>query len=150
MAKWLALAFALGMSCSQLHAQTDWFTVSGNPLDPAVDTVQVDPVAVSASNGRKTMKVRVSRAGPRISSQGVPYRSFEAQVVFDCRARTARYLTAAFYMAPSWQGPSHRTTDYTGNARPMSFRDIEPNPSERILSAACPTELGLFASRQVI
>ena len=119
------------------HAQSNWFTVVGNPTDPAADTVEVDPVAIRVEGDSKTMNVRVSRAQPRRNWEGVPYRSYESEVTFDCRARRADYRRASFYAEPLWQGTSHRTTDYTNDPRPMLFRDMKPNPTGRLVRAAC-------------
>jgi hypothetical protein len=140
--KWLVLW--LGLTCAQLRAQqqSPWFTITGDPRDASVDTVEVDPVAVSAAGDRKTMNVRVNRARERLNWEGVPYRSYESQVVFSCRAKKAEYLVATFYMAPLWQGMPHKTTDYADNPRPMLFLDVVPNPTERIVRAACGTRSG--------
>lgn len=140
MEKWLVLS--LGLVCSQPHAQTAWFTVTGNTRDPSVDTVEVDPVAVSVQGEYRTMKVRVSRSRQRVNWEGVPYRSYHSQVVFDCRARKGEYIVATFYMEPLWQGAPHTTTDYVTNPRPMLFKDMAPNPTERIVRAACRMKTG--------
>jgi hypothetical protein len=131
---WFALLGLVGASAA---AQADWFTVAGNPDDPTVNTVQVDPVAIKVAGARRTMNVRVSRSQDRANWEGVPYRSYEARVVFDCRARKADYRLARFYMEPLWQGEAHKETDYSDNPKPMRFLDVEPNPTERIVRAAC-------------
>jgi hypothetical protein len=135
LAKWLVCVGLL--ACATAHAQPQWFTVTGNPQDVAVNTVQVDPVALSASGDLKTMNVRVSRSTQRLNWEKLPYRSYESQVVFDCRARKASYVAATFYMEPLWRGQPHKTTDYVDSPRPMLFLDIEPNPTTRIIRAAC-------------
>ncbi|RYY95237.1 MAG: hypothetical protein EOO24_23230 [Comamonadaceae bacterium] len=137
-------ALLVGALCAQVWAieKTIWFTVIGNPNAPDVDTVQVNPVAIASTPERKTMYVRVSRAAQRNNWEGVPYRSYESQVAFDCRARKASYLIASFYMAPLWAGDPHNTTDYTDKPRPMLFRDVEPNPTQRIVRAACRNSTG--------
>ncbi|WP_077000335.1 surface-adhesin E family protein [Variovorax sp. KK3] len=127
----------LGLFCMAANAQTGWFTVTGNPADASVDTVQVNPVAIATDWPLKTMLVRVSRAEERRNWEGVPYRSYESRVRFNCRARKAHYLYATFYMAPLWQGEPHQRTDYDANPRPMLFLDAQPNPTERIVRAAC-------------
>jgi hypothetical protein len=40
-------------------------------------------------------------------------------------------------MAPLWQGEAHKATDYSNNPRPMRFLDMVPNPTDRIIRAAC-------------
>ncbi|SCK06565.1 hypothetical protein VAR608DRAFT_0070 [Variovorax sp. HW608] len=121
----------------QPPAPTRWFTVTGNPADASVDTVQVDPVATKVEGQFKTMSVRVSRARQRLNWENVPYRSYESTVVFDCRARKAGYAFATFYPQPLWQGAPSKSTDYSDRPQPMLFREIEPNPTQRIIRAAC-------------
>ena len=127
----------LGLACLAANAQAAWFTVTGNAADPSVDTVQVDPVAIDTDWPMKTMLVRVSRAQDRTNWEGVPYRSYESRVRFNCRARKAHYLQASFYLQPLWQGEPHQRTDYAGNPMPMLFMSAQPNPTERIIRAAC-------------
>ncbi|KWT65651.1 hypothetical protein APY03_7428 [Variovorax sp. WDL1] len=83
------------------------------------------------------MNLRVSRSRDRANWEGVPYRSYDARVAFDCRAKKAEYRFARFFMAPLWRGEPHKTTDYSNNPRPMLFIDMEPNPIDRIIRAAC-------------
>lgn len=134
MRRWFVL---FGLFACQVQAQSPWFTVTGNPADPAVDTVEVDPVAVRADGALKTMNVRVSRAAERRNWDGLPYRSYESRVVFDCRARKASYVEATFYPVPLWRGSPKATVDYGANPQPMLFRDVEPNPTQRLIRAAC-------------
>lgn len=118
--------------------QATWFTVMGDAADPSVDTIEVDPSPLSVTDGAQTMRVRVSRSGPRKSWDGVPYRSYESEVVFDCANKKARYASVVFYMEPLWQGDSHNTSVYTKDKpRWMVFRDVNPNPSQQIIRAAC-------------
>lgn len=118
--------------------QSSWFNVMGDAANPAVDTIEVDASPIADAAEAQTMRVRVSRAKPRDSWDGVPYRSYEAQVVFDCANRKARYSSIVFYRLPLWQGISHNTSTYSrDDPRWMLFRDVEPNPTERIIRAAC-------------
>ncbi|HSV51288.1 MAG TPA: surface-adhesin E family protein [Burkholderiaceae bacterium] len=127
------------LACSTAaSAQTPWLTISGAPENPAVNTVQVDPVPVDRAEGLRTMRVRVSRSAQRTSWDGVSYRSYESSVLFDCRENTARYLFISFYTQPGWKGEPHQGVDYSkGPPRWMEFREVEPNPTARILHAAC-------------
>lgn len=130
----------LGLLCAGVAAQAAevaWFTVAGNPADHAADSVQVDPVAIKITGERRIMNLRVNRSQDRANWEGQPYRSYDARVAFDCRARTAEYHFARFYMTPLWQGEAHKTTDYSKNPRPMRFLDMAPNPTDRIIRAAC-------------
>lgn len=139
MTKWLIglLAGAIASVAVASPSPSAWFTVAGNPRDPAVNTVEVDPVALRNEGEVKTMNLRVSRSALRNNWEGVPYRSYHSKVAFNCRARKAQYMVATFYMEPLWQGEPHQTTDYAATPRPMLFRDMEPNPTERIVRAAC-------------
>jgi len=133
--KWIG---ALVLVCAAaVQAQSNWFTVAGNPNDPNVDTVQVDPVAVYREDAARVMSVRVSRATPRRNWEGVGYRSYHSEVVFDCRTRRAHYRQASFYAEPLWRGEAHTRTDYTNDPKPMLFKDMAPNPTQRIVRAAC-------------
>jgi hypothetical protein len=134
LARWFLL---LSFGWTGAFAQAVWFTVAGDPDNEAVNTVQVNPVSVESGPGLRTMKVRVSRSAPRTSWDGVPYRSYVSAVLFDCPKGTARYLTLTFYMQPGWKGEPHRTVDYGDPPRWMEFRDVTPNPNERIRRAAC-------------
>ncbi len=139
MRRWLVL---LSLAGCNAQAETQWFTVTGNPADASVDTVQVDPVATKTAGQFRTMNVRVSRKMQRFNWEQVPYRSYESRVVFDCRARKASYVYATFYPMPLWQGPPNKTSDYAASPPPMLFRDVEPNPTDRIIRAACPVLAG--------
>jgi len=124
--------------CTLASAQTNWFTVLGDRGDPAVNTIEVDPAPISVSESLRTMRVRVSRSVERVSWDGVPYRSYVSEVVFDCTNRKARYTSLSFYRRPLWAGESHNTSVYTrGNPRAMLFVDVHPNPTARIIRAAC-------------
>ena len=134
MRKWLAL---VGLSCAVGPACAAWFTVAGDPYTPEADTVQVDPLALQAEGNTRIMSLRVNRSRQRNNWEGRPYRSYAASVVVDCRAMQADYLEVTYYMQPLWQGEPYLRTDYTANQRRMLFKDMEPNPTARIIRAAC-------------
>ncbi|MDH6590606.1 hypothetical protein M2165_000495 [Variovorax sp. TBS-050B] len=131
----------LAMCAGLAWAQPAWFTVVGDPLDRMVDTVQVDPDRVTgdpaADGGTVEMRVRVNRAAPRYNWDGIPYRSYESRVVFDCRSKSAAYVHARYYAEPLWRGEPHHEADYADAPRPLRFRDMTPNPTARIVRAAC-------------
>ncbi|MBI2727682.1 MAG: hypothetical protein HYX42_15690 [Polaromonas sp.] len=125
------------LGASGAHAQAHWFTVIGDDRDAALDTIQVDPESMTSGDMR-TLRVRVNRAATRTSWDNVPYRSYRSLVTFDCVNRSARYVSITYFMQALWKGESHKTADYTtGTPRPMLFRDVSPNPSARIIRAAC-------------
>jgi hypothetical protein len=132
---WIGALAVLG--AAGVQAQSNWFTVAGNPADPNVDTVQVDPVAVYREDAARVMSLRVSRATPRRNWEGVGYRSYHSEVVFDCRTRRAHYRQASFYAEPLWRGDLLIHTDYRSDPKPMLFKDMVPNPTQRIVRAAC-------------
>lgn len=136
--KWfLGVWVVLCATSPALQAQTLWFTVSGNPQDESADTVQVDPVAFKKTGDGAVMNIRVNRARDRLNWDKLPYRSYEARVVFHCPAKKAEYASITYYLQPVWKGSSHNTTDYARDPRPMLFRDMVPNPTARIIQAAC-------------
>jgi hypothetical protein len=135
-----SLLGSLGGAALPLHAQTSWLNVVGDAKDESVNTIEVDPVPVTVNGDWRTMKIRVSRSVQRTSWDGVPYRSYTSTVLFDCANKSARYLSLDFYMEPAWKGISHKTSTFTVDAkRPMEFRDVTPNPTQRLVRAACRT-----------
>jgi hypothetical protein len=122
-------------------AQTQWLTVTGDAIDPTVDTVQVDPATFNRAGALRTVRVRVSRITERKSWDGASYRSYNSEVLIDCGARAGRYLSIEFFAQPLWQGETHGKTQYSKREiRPMLFRDMDPNPTQRLIRAACQTE----------
>jgi hypothetical protein len=133
----ILLASVLSGTWAGAQSPSNWFTVTGDPERAEIDTVQVDPVAVGRDADGKTMNIRVSRAALRHNWDGVPYRSYDAQVVFRCAERRAEYRAVTYYMAPLWRGDPHLSVDYSERPQPMLFRDTQPNPTQRIVRAAC-------------
>lgn len=132
------LALLLMVTLSTADAQTPWLTVMGDPSNAETDTIQVDPMPVSVSGNHRTLRVRVSRSSQRTNWDGIPYRSYESTVLFDCANNTARYLEIRFYLQPGWTGDVHRHVTYPESMpRWMAFGGVEPNPYQRILTAAC-------------
>jgi hypothetical protein len=117
-----------------------WFNIQGDPVDAAVDTVEVNPDPLTVNGPLRIMRVRVSRSGERKNWDGLPYRSFIADVLFNCNDNNARYVAMEYYMQPNWKGEPHATTRYApSETRPMRFRDVTPNPTAQIIKAACHT-----------
>lgn len=126
-------------TCTWSIAQSSWLTLVGHPGEPQNDLVQVDPVSRSGSVDMPTLNLRISRANLRTSWDSVPYRSYTSTVEIDCAEKTAHYTEISFYMMPLWEGKPHRITSFSSNEmRPLQFRDIEPNPTARLIRAACP------------
>jgi hypothetical protein len=133
-----ALTFFGGSSA---FAESQWLAMTGDPTDASVDTVQVDPVTFNRAGALRTVGVRVNRTAERKSWDGAVYRSYNSEVLIDCSARTGRYLSIEFFAQPLWQGDPHGKTQYSKREiRPMLFRDMDPNPTQRLIRAACQTE----------
>lgn len=133
------LAFALLSSHPTLHAA--WFTLAGDPSNNAADYIQVDPQSVVAEGELRTLQVRVSRAGPRTSTDGITFRSFQGIAEVNCEKKTARYTTATFFSAPHFAGPPLTTLTYPRDqVRPVAFRQIEGDYAQRLIRAACVVE----------
>lgn len=122
------------------HAENSWFTVLGDAQDPNVTTIEVDPVPVAVYGEFRTMRVRVNRPVLRATREGTVFRSFTSKVLFDCSKKTARYISVDFYMQALWQGESYKSENYpASDLRAMEFREVNPNPRDRIIRAACRT-----------
>jgi hypothetical protein len=134
------IAFLAFAACSGTHAATEWLTITGDPNDPTVNTIEVDPVPIAVNGDGRTLRVRVSRSAQRVSWDGVPYRSYVSEVVFECSKHQARYTSLVFYLQPDWLGEPHKTALYPKTVmRRMQFTDVDPNPTTRIIRAACRT-----------
>ena len=119
-------------------SQEAWLTIMGDPTNAVVDTIQVDPIPLSVSGDLRTMRVRVNRLSERNNWDGIPYRSYESSVLFDCASNTARYQEIRFYLQPLWLGQPHTSVSYPSTMpRWMLFGGVEPSPYQRIIYAAC-------------
>ena len=126
--------------CTLSQARADWFNVMGNAADESVNTIEVDPTPVSITGDTRILRVRVSRSQDRTNWDGIPYRSYVSEVLFDCPNSTARYLSIDYYRLPAWKGEPHLRREYLQTEpRWMQFRDVKPNPNRRIIRAACNT-----------
>lgn len=124
--------------CATAHGQNNWLTFVGSPNDAQNDVLQADPLSRSVTPNGPTLNIRVSRAMLRTSTEGIPFRSYTATVLVDCSAKTARFVTATFYLMPLWEGKPHKTLSYAPTEiRPVMFRFFEPNPLQRVVSATC-------------
>ncbi len=127
------------MTCGACMAQAgDWLTVMGDKSDPAADTIEVNPIPVSTTEDHMVMKIRVSRSMQRTNWDGIPFRSYQATVDFDCTNKVGNFQQISYYRQPLWAGEPHVTTNYNkAEPRVMQFRGVTPNPVERIIRAAC-------------
>ena len=137
--KTLILLCCLGC-CTWVQAATEWFNVVGDAANESLNTIEVDPTPVAITGESRIMRVRVSRSEDRVNWDGVSYRSFVADVLFDCPQLEARYLSIDYYRLPAWKGEPYLRRVYSQmEPRMMLFRDVEPNPHQRIIRAACRT-----------
>ena len=130
---WVALGSA--------HAAPTWLTVSGDPTQPAVDTVGVDASSAVSFGKARLVGIRVNRSKDRMALDKQPFRSYESLVVIDCDKRTARHNSQTLFPEPLWKGVPRAHTYDEKDIREMAFRGVEPNPKERIIKAACSIEL---------
>lgn len=129
-----------GTGLSVAHASSTWLTLVGDPQDPTADYIEFDPDGLSREKGLPTVPVRVSRVRPRTSQEGIVFRSFEAVVAVHCKNRTARFVRASFYAEPDFKGTSFKTVVFgPSDIRPMAFREIKGEPTQRVMRAACNT-----------
>lgn len=135
----VAAVFLLwGVAAVSVRAETNWFTVLGDTSDPLATTVAVDPVPQSVQGEQRTMRVRVNRPVERVTRDGVRFRSFQSSVLFDCTQKTARYVSVDFFLQPLWAGETYKSVTYpASDIRAMEFREVNPNPRDRIIRAAC-------------
>ncbi|RYF81451.1 MAG: hypothetical protein EOO29_10500 [Comamonadaceae bacterium] len=131
-AVWLIAGLWAHAAC----AADPWLTITGDVARPTLDTVQVNPVAVDRSSESRTLEIRVNRAQPRTNWDGVPYRSYTAHVRIRCEERRGEYLSLRMFTEPLWAG-TVQEADYADPRPPLRFRDMHPNPTERIIRAAC-------------
>jgi len=136
----LLLAASAPFATGQTATRSNWFTVMGDPVNPALNTIEVDPIPLETTEAGRTMRIRVSRSSQRTSWDGIAYRSYRATVLVNCTDGKAWYLSLDFHRDPLWQGTAYRTSVFTRDQqqqRPMLFLDVEPNPTQRIIRAAC-------------
>ena len=135
-AAWLGCALA--MTSLSSRAASNWLTLVGDPADPAADYIEFDPASLARENGVPVIAIRVSRASPRTSQEGIVFRSFESAVAVDCKQASARFLRASFYAEPDFKGQPFRTVVFgPRDLRPMVFREIQGAPTQRVVRAAC-------------
>lgn len=136
--KHLLLCLACLAGGNVLAADPLWLTISGDQADSHLNTVEVNPVPLEVQGDLRTMSIRVSRSSQRSSWEGIPYRSYYAMVTIDCKLEKAYYLSLDYYLQPAWKGRVHKKMSYTREtAKPMLFVGVTPNPTARIIKAAC-------------
>jgi hypothetical protein len=136
-----------GLSWSCAQAAPTWLTLVGDPQDATADYIEFDPGSLAGKKGVPTLAVRVSRARPRTSKEGIVFRSFESVVAVECRKRTAHFVQASFFAEPDFKGSAFKTVVFgPSDVRPMAFREIKGDPTRRIVRAACNTTIKSISS----
>lgn len=134
------LVLALSLTSLNVRAEPAWLTVQGDAGDASTDTVQVDAKSAVAFDQARLVNIRVNRSSSRTGYDGKPFRSYNSSVVIDCSKLTARHRTMDLFDGPFWTGKS-RSFRYEDELKTMEFRDMVPNPKDRIVKAACTTDL---------
>ena len=135
-AAWAGCLLAVFSMPSQ--AEPTWLTLVGDPSNLSADYIEFDPASLTQENDLPVMSIRVSRALPRTSKEGIVFRSFESVVAVDCKRASARFLRASFYAEPGFKGTLIRTVTFgPTDVRPMAFREIQGAPTQRVVRAAC-------------
>lgn len=133
-----ALAFAaLSVTTPLRAAEPLWLTIMGDPTRQDVETVQVMADSVSLEGAIGSLRLRVSRTQSREGYDGQNYRSYVGWIKVNCPRREGRFQQLQFYSEPLWTGEV-RVANYTDPNMPqLQFKDIEPNPTARLIRAAC-------------
>ena len=121
------------------QAADTWLTIVGDPANSANHYIQVNAAAIEIKDDLRVIPVRINRATLwTATGEGTQFRSVVTAVQIDCTRQTARYVKAAFYVQPDFRGEPFRVTTYGGDdIRPMIFKDMNDDPHERIIKAAC-------------
>lgn len=131
-----ALACVAAAGLPALAGESNWLTISGSGTT-AGETVEIAPELVSLSSDLRLITVRVNRLDERMGYDGEPYRSYQAEVRVDCVSRKAAFSRITFYQAHQWTGPSREASFAGDGMPPLRFADMQPNPKQRIIEAAC-------------
>ncbi|MDO8251851.1 MAG: hypothetical protein Q7T78_19345 [Rhodoferax sp.] len=124
------------------QAEGNWLTLVGDPKDQAADYIQLNPSGLSRDKNRRIVPVRVSRVHARTSKEGIVFRSFEGVAAIDCVSGSARILQASFYAEANFKGKPIRVEVFKpDDVRPLAFREVSGQPTQRVVRAACNTRV---------
>lgn len=135
-----ALCLVMLLGAGSLQAEPLWLTLMGDPSRADRDSVQVraDSVALSGSTG--SLQLRVNRAEPREAFDDQPYRSYLGWIKVDCTQQEGMFQQLQYYTEALWTGET-RVANYTEPNMPkLMFKDMQPNPTARLVRAACSVE----------
>jgi hypothetical protein len=118
-----------------------WFTVNApsQEVDRAMVEVDLETVRVRGNSGDGV--IRISFDALQSHSAGFSYRSFLANVQFDCQRRVITLTSATYFGSPGGKG-QRLGTDSAGKEAGMPPGLLETIPSaarQALLKAACAT-----------
>jgi len=135
-----AVALAMLLSSGALHADPLWLTLAGDASRADRDSVQVMADSVSLNGTTGALQLRVSRAAERDAYDSLPYRSYIGWIKVDCTQRVGRFQQLQYYSDALWTGEA-RVVNFTEPNLPLlMFKDMQPNPTTRLIRAACSVE----------
>lgn len=114
-----------------------WFTITGDRENKAVDTAELDVSTVGKKADTRTFRFRVSLARPRQDESGQSYQSYLSHITVDCRTSSIFHDDQVRYRDPGWAGPERHET--FAQPKPMAFGGLMPNPRRALLHATCPS-----------
>lgn len=130
------LVCSAAMGCAWAN-EPAWLSITGDAQNAAMDTVDVDASSAVAFETMRLIKLRVNRAKPRPGFDGLPYQSYYSTAIVDCPALNAWHRTISLFEQPLWRGQM-RIKEYTeSDGHGVTFSDMEPNPRDRLIKAAC-------------
>jgi hypothetical protein len=137
----LSLCLAL-FYMNAAQAEGNWLTLVGDPKDQTADYIQLNPSGLSRDKNMRIVPVRVSRGHARTSKEGIVFRSYEGVASIDCVTGSARILKASFYAEANFKGKPIRVEVFKpDDVRPLAFRDVSGQPTQRVVLAACNTRI---------
>lgn len=128
------------LGAGSLRAEPLWLTLTGDPSRTDQDSVQVraDSVALSGTTG--SLQLRVSRADTREAFDSQPYRSYIGWIKVDCTQQEGLFQQLQYYTAALWTGETRVVNFAEPNMPKLMFKDMQPNPTARLVRAACSVE----------
>ncbi|MBV7428273.1 hypothetical protein KW843_16075 [Acidovorax sp. sif1233] len=132
----LLIVAVLASSAAAAEAPS-WLTVVGDPANAFVDTLEVDATSAIAFESMRLVKLRVNRARPRTGFDDQPYHSYYSTAVVDCTGLKAWHRSIALFSKPLWHGKMRLVEYAESDGRNLAFAEMEPNPRDRLIKAAC-------------
>ncbi len=135
-----SLALALALGAGSLHADPLWLTLTGDPTRADRDSVQVRVDSVSLNGSTGSLQLRVNRSQAREAFDGQTYRSYIGWIKVDCPQQEGLFQQLQYYTEALWTGDTRVVNYVEPNTPRLLFKDMQPNPTERLIRAACSVE----------